>query len=150
MISMQSRLDLIAPDIAQAIAAVPQPRRIALLACEIAVRANRDLPKQVASAVAALARGRHPGIDKARLALRPVIHELDATYLAEYERSGERNTPAVLAAFSRARAANAVLAALDPDAAAAAPEAIYEAHAALSDEDWGHLLERVRRAARKA
>jgi hypothetical protein len=141
---MQSRLDLIAPDVARAIAGVAQPRRIAVLACETALRANHNLPKPVSEAVAVLARGNPGRIGKARLELRAVIQQLDARYLAEYERSGQ-NTPAVLAAFSRARAANAVLAALDPNPSEAAPEAVYEAHAALPHQEAAAFLDRLRR-----
>ncbi len=143
---MQSRLDLIAPDVAEAIATLPQPRRVAVLACETALRANRNLPKPVSDALDALTHGNQGRIARARRQLRPIIQELDAVYLAEYERSGEHNTPAVLAAFSRARAANAVLAALEPDLTSAAPEAVYEAHAALPDEQAAEFLDRIRRA----
>lgn len=146
MLSMQSRLDLIAPDVAQAIATVAQPRRIAVLACETALRVTHNLPRRVNEAVSALVRGNPSRMEKVRLELRAIIRELDALYLAEYERNGEQNTPAVLEAFSRARAANAVLLALDPDASVAAPEAVYEAHAALPDKDAARLLEDVRRA----
>lgn len=91
-------------------------------------RHELDDPRLTA-ALAALDAGRF-GETPERAAAGHLVEELDEMAWDEQDRGAEEEYGI---AFMRARAANAVVAALDTDPESAAYEAVYEANAALED-----------------
>jgi hypothetical protein len=141
---VRSRLDLVAADIDRAL--TPSHARAVVLLAVRAVCAWHPADPSAREAVAAL----EAGDWRAARALRPVLEaiaaRLDAAYLKLYAAGGDQNTPPVIEAFSRARALDALVMALQPDEVLAARESLYEAHAALGDPSAEDLLTAVRSA----
>ena len=141
---MQSRLDLVAADIARALTS-SHARAVVLLAVR-AVRVWHPADASVREAVAALEAGDWRAAQAQRPVLEAIAARLDEAYLELYAAEGDQNTPPVIEAFSRARALEAVVMALHPDEVQAARESLYEAHAALGDSGAEELLAAVRSA----
>jgi hypothetical protein len=141
----RSRLAIIAADLDAAIGRLEAPR-VALLAIRAALGAHPSAEKPVSDALQCLETDDRNSARAHRVDVAAVVERLDEQYLALYAAAGEVNTPAVVTAFSRARAVAALEAALGPDEKMAAKEAVYEAHAALEDGAGEALLASIRRA----
>jgi hypothetical protein len=132
----ENRLELIAPDLsARLFKATEQERRqAALLACEFALSRNPVDSTVIRQGMATLRAG-GSGDATLRKALQELTEKLDAEYfdLQEAADRGQTDSGSFLNAFRRARAANAVLSALNRNSLEAATESIYEAHAASED-----------------
>lgn len=123
-------------------------RRVALFAAEQALDRHGIADECVRKALATLRRDDSVA-PELRSALGELVDSLDAVYWNLSEKDGESGH-ATLDAFSRARAANALLSALQEDACEAAVDAIYEAHASLDDHQAQRFLERVKSLLRGA
>ena len=80
-------------------------------------------------------------------AQRPLVADLVERLDDEYWEASEakpQDEARVLMAFRRARAANALLASLDPDAARAALEAVYEACHAFPESEAGSFVDEAK------
>jgi 1,6-anhydro-N-acetylmuramate kinase len=100
--------------------------------------------RPVPQALAALERGDFTAALALRDDVEMLVTALDGIYLDQSAAAGPENDPELMAAFARARAANALLAALDSDPVKAALDAIYEAHASLAYDREGKFLETVK------
>jgi hypothetical protein len=140
----QTRLELIAPELPAGLAHLPEPqlRGVALAAATFALEQTGLDDPVLGQALAAVRQDRRddPGL---RGRVESLVDTLDERQfeLQEAVDNGEGDKVAQSAAFARARAANAVFYALDPDAFTAATDVLYEAYAATGD------LERVRELA---
>ena len=139
---VQSRLELIARDIAQTLSP-SQARAVALLAVR-AVASLLPADPVVQEVVAAIERGDWRAAQTRCAPLEPIAVRLDEHYLQLHHSEGEQNTPGVIDAFSRARALDTLVIVLGPDETMAAKEAVYEAHAALGEIHGERLLAQVR------
>ena len=137
---MKSRLQHIADDLGEdlidrlSFASHDQLRFVAASMSKFAVTYVGLNEPRLQSALETLADGRF-GDSAIRAALEGLVEELDSAGFNardEFE-AGRGPWEEYSRAFARARAANAVWFALDADPAAAAAEAIYEAHAAVDD-----------------
>ena len=124
-------------------------RRVALFAAQQALERHPIDDDAVKEALAALRRDDDVAATDARSALGDLVQSLDAVYLNLSEKRG-RADRATLDAFSRARAANALLSALQVDACRAALDAIYEAHASFEEGEAEQFLETVKNQLRSA
>jgi len=125
------QLDHDAPDLAASVrdADATQQRAYARAAVQAALSRHELDDPRLAAAIAALDTGRF-GDTRERVAVQRLVEELDEIAWDERDRGAEAE---YVSAFMRARAANAVAAALDIDPATAAHRAVYEANAALDD-----------------
>ncbi len=132
----ESRLDLIAVDLADRIDRAPasQQRAAALAACRFALDRTGLDDRIVKEGMNALERGGYPNV-LLQEKLTLLVEALDEIQwdLQEKVDAGRADQAEYLAAFSRARAAHAVYFALDPDPFVAAVESVYEANAATDD-----------------
>ena len=111
-----------------------------------AVRPWHPTDPKVQEVVAALEAGAWAVARAQRPAIEAMAARLDEDYLVLYGAEGDQNTPAVIDAFSRARALDVLVMALGVDETMAAKEALYEAYAALDDPAGDALLTQVRSA----
>ena len=134
-----SRLHVIAPDLADAIAEASAPRQLQLtaVACRFAVTAAAVDQRVALSALAALEAGGRPSDDEL-VALRGLRDTLDDEYFDLQERGDSRE----LAVFSQARAVAAIDAAFAANSSSDCSEAVYEASNAV--DDAAVLFTRVR------
>jgi hypothetical protein len=123
-------------------------RQVALFAVKQALDRHAISDEFVRKAIGALERD-DPSAVELRPALLSLVESLDAAYWTLTEEDN-RSGDAMREAFSRARAANSVLAALQEDACEAALDAIYEAHASLEDSEAAVFLEKVKMLLRSA
>ena len=108
-------------------------RRIAVAAAERALDAWPGHPPTLDASLAQALLG--PVAEGLRAEVQGIAEELDARYLDLYdEEKPSGRTPGWETAFRRARAAAAVVSALDDDARLAASGALYEASYALDDD----------------
>lgn len=132
----RERLSLIAPTLTRQMEAVSNEQVLRGAAYEaaaiVAGRAAVD-DERVRRALQQLAEGQVDTVLRDDLA--GLVAELDerAWDVQEARDAGRATHAQYLAAFARARAAGAVVAAMDPDPAMAALEAAYEAHCAFED-----------------
>lgn len=110
-------------------AGASQQRAYARAAVRVALARHAIDDPRLAAAVAVLDAGGYGATDE-RAAVVRLVEELDEVAWDEQDRGAEEQYGI---AFMRARAANAVVAALDSDPESAAYEAAYEANAALED-----------------
>lgn len=140
----ENRLELVAPDLASLIIrAEERTLRDAILAVCRAATEGMDDPI-IRQAMDAL-EGRKRRDKGLREKLKRLVEDLDEIQwnMREAMETGGLSEDTYLEAFSRARAANALYFALDPDPVNGALEAIYEAYAAMGD--LGRIREIVRR-----
>lgn len=136
MTSMENRLSLIAQDLSTRIYGEPAPimRKIALIVSRFAINETRLRDPIIEEAFSALDT---EVITNASLRERlgKFVERLDQIQwdLKELVDEGEIDKAEYLAAFSKARAANALYFALDPNEYIAATESIYEANAATNE-----------------
>lgn len=117
----------------------PALRKLALDASSTAVLEAGIVDDRITSALAAVRNGQF-GDSPTFRALQVLVDELDvaAWHIQDQVDAGAATYNAYEKAFQAARAANAVLCALDPDAKVAAAESLYEAsHAVRRPNDDG-------------
>jgi hypothetical protein len=132
----EDRLELIAPELSLALERASERcrRRAARVACEYALARVSLTAPALDTGLLALRAGKF-GQREVLASLEQLTEALDAEYfdLQEKADAGEVEQEAFLAAFKKARAANAVCFALKPDSLEASRESIYEANAATED-----------------
>jgi hypothetical protein len=132
----ENRLKLIAPELDTRLQQTSSTklRAIALAVSEIAVQ-DISLSNPVIDAALEALRTENFGNSKLLKQLETLIEQLDDIQLDLQERveQGEVDEAEHLAAFSRARAVNSLLFALNADPLTAATGAIYEANAAIDN-----------------
>ena len=139
-----------APALAQGIETAPKSelRKVAAAIAQAAVNRTGILDPVITQVLEKLKA--YPSPDaKLQARVQAIADELDEKYFALKEPLEERedagkSDPAVMLAFSKARAASAVAAALGHDDAEAAGSSGYEAFIATDDEDY--LTEALRKA----
>lgn len=111
-----------------------QLRAAALAACRLALERTGLTDPIVEEGLKALANGNYSDV-LLRSKLRSLVDRLDREHwrLKELIEQGRADEPPYPSAFHKARAVNAVYAALDSDAFEAAADSIYEAYHATND-----------------
>lgn len=119
-------------------------RRAAAFAAKTALQVHPVPDHPVSQALDALERGD----DSTALGLRDdidrLVTALDGAYFDRSAAAGPENDPDLLAAFARARAVNALAAALAPDPVQATLDAIYEAHGCLPYDRGAAFVDAVK------
>jgi len=119
--------------------------RVALLAVVTALESCKSEESLVVTVLSELKVGSWRGAQRRRAEVEALVASLDDQYFDLYDAAGEENTPAVLQAFSKARAVAALAQGLAEDPVIAAKEALYEACASLEEPELAGLLADVRR-----
>ena len=130
------RLGLVAPEVLAGLSTIPEDRLrpIALATSEWALEQSDLSSPTVDAALSALREGRI-GTSPERDALSALVDELDeiAWDIQDATELGDATESSYGEAFARARAASAVLSALDADPFRAAADSLYETQAAVGD-----------------
>ncbi len=134
----EDRLELVAPDLSAQLRESDDASRraAALAACHLALSRNHLAEPLVGEALAALEAGSGGG-SQLKESLWRVVEKFDTDYfdLQDAADEGKATEPEYVAAFRKARAANALHCALSRSSFEAATESIYEANAAVEDLD---------------
>jgi len=118
-------------------------RQAALFAARTALARNEVSHPLVVEALRALDAGDLQGVSGVRGELEALLTELDEEYWNRSSAPGSQDAE-VEVAFTRARAVNALVSALDANPTEAALSAIYEAHASLPDQEIEGFLDTVK------
>lgn len=130
----EDRLELIAPELSAVLrkATAETQRAVSLAVCNFAMSRNGLIHPALQEGIHAIREGRYGDRRVADL-LKRLVEELDEKYFDLQDAADDSDDPEAVAAFRRARTANAFLFAVKEDAHEAATEAAYEAHAATED-----------------
>lgn len=133
---IRNSVSLIDKDLAAILEQLPntQLRSVAIAASRFAIERTRLSDPAIDEGLLALESGKY-GDSPARSKLGLLVGTLDENqwHLQEMLEQGQADRNAQMIAFQRARAANSVYSALDPDPFAAATNSIYESYHATND-----------------
>ena len=117
---------------------------VAQLAVITALEACRSDEALVMTILSELKAGSWQTARRRRADVEALVVSLDDRYFDLYDAAGEENTPAVLEAFSKARAVAALAESLSANPVIAAKESLYEACSSLEKQEQASLLARAR------